>query len=459
MYKKLFAALVLIIISFGASAQAPNCYTPLFHNTRLVNSGDLVSQKMQVLSGWWKGIYQIGNTPVCMVIVVEEVLPGGASARVVYSGRTPSGGTRLLRTTGTVSSTSQDSFVLRHRLFDHTGRGDATMTYYVHSDGSAQVEFYAGSASGTTYPKASLARMGRQPVVQLPGPLGISNHQLVKTGLFVGDFEQQRSFAVIVDSVAEGKVRGRYLEGSYSGDERTLLPFEALVDAAGTFTFDNSNNTHANVRTVFTLSARADMFDAVAHPQYKRQQVAVLERSISSESRPQTGEALFSQGEGILRGQDAKKSTSETVRGIALIRQSAEAGHSSAQAMLASVYRNGQFGISADYKEALRWATAAVKGGNIGALLDLAVLYQDGLGIGHDFAQAGHLLERCVNIAPENSWCHLRLGRLYKEGLGVVLDLDRAKKHFETALAQGNPYAKDALRKLGEPVPKVAQGG
>ena len=74
----------------------------------------------------------------------------------------------------------------------------------------------------------------------------------------------------------------------------------------------------------------------------------------------------------------------------------------------------------------------------------IGVVYQKGLGVAVDYAQAMHWFQ----LAADQGYAEAEnnLGYLFQHGLGSGVDLTRARHWYELAAAQGNAAARDSLQ-------------
>ena len=128
-------------------------------------------------------------------------------------------------------------------------------------------------------------------------------------------------------------------------------------------------------------------------------------------------------------------------------RTAADYGNDYAQTMLGFLYDQG-LGVPQNSAEAIRWFEMAAKQGNITAQTNLGVLYYEGRGVQQDSRRA---LEWLLQGAEQgNQEAQVRLGTLYQYGRGnVPQNLNEAKRWFRLAADQGSTEASAQLRLLG----------
>ena len=106
-------------------------------------------------------------------------------------------------------------------------------------------------------------------------------------------------------------------------------------------------------------------------------------------------------------------------------------------------HANG-LGVERDYGEAIAWYGRAAKQGHAGAQVNLAILYDDGLGVSApDPRRAAALFREAAEAgSPE---AQNSLGRMYKAGRGVPYDPREAATWLERAARQGYAPAQNSL--------------
>ncbi len=100
-------------------------------------------------------------------------------------------------------------------------------------------------------------------------------------------------------------------------------------------------------------------------------------------------------------------------------RAAAETGHMDSQFNLALMYQNG-IGIAKDEKEAIVWYRKAAEQGSAFAQYNLAVLYENGRGTAVDFAQANEWYRKAS--VQGDALAIGNLGMLYVRGQGVKVN-------------------------------------
>lgn len=89
--------------------------------------------------------------------------------------------------------------------------------------------------------------------------------------------------------------------------------------------------------------------------------------------------------------------------------------------------------------EAVRWLQAAADQGHAPALVQLGRLYRSGVGVLQNFERAAQALQAAAGLG--NAEGMVELGRLYRDGIGVAVDPVRAYVWFNRAAAALNSEA------------------
>ncbi len=121
----------------------------------------------------------------------------------------------------------------------------------------------------------------------------------------------------------------------------------------------------------------------------------------------------------------------------------AGAGNQSAQRNLGSMYDQG-LGVNKDPAQAVIWYRKAADTGNRDAIFQLATMYEQGRGVPQDQKQALDWYRKAALLGDGDS--QVKLGRAYLDGKGVDRNEGEATAWFQRAADQGNLYA---LNRLG----------
>lgn len=127
-------------------------------------------------------------------------------------------------------------------------------------------------------------------------------------------------------------------------------------------------------------------------------------------------------------------------RGLALLRNSAEAGNEYAMADL------GKALLERDPTQARRWLTAAADQGSVSASAALGRAYLHGTGLAVDRGKAVQWLTRAAQA--EHAGAAATLGRMYLRGEGVGQDIAKGAAYLERAVARGHAGARSDLGEL-----------
>ncbi|MDQ2767317.1 MAG: PEGA domain-containing protein [Gemmatimonadota bacterium] len=121
----------------------------------------------------------------------------------------------------------------------------------------------------------------------------------------------------------------------------------------------------------------------------------------------------------------------------------ANAGNQQAQRNLGVIYDQG-LGVNKDPAQAALWFRKAAETGNRDATFQLATMYESGRGVPQDQKQAINWYRKAALLGDADS--QVKLGRAYIDGKGVDKDEGEASAWFQRAADQGNFYA---LNRLG----------
>jgi len=131
---------------------------------------------------------------------------------------------------------------------------------------------------------------------------------------------------------------------------------------------------------------------------------------------------------------------------------SAKTGDVQAEYWLGHMYEQG-LGVNPDAAQAVTWWTKATQGGLVQAKQALGVLYLQGEGVFQDFAKARMWLEDAADDA--DAVARRELGTLYAEGLGVNKDNIWAYVWYDFA-ARG--YDREAAKLRGDLLKTMSTG-
>lgn len=119
---------------------------------------------------------------------------------------------------------------------------------------------------------------------------------------------------------------------------------------------------------------------------------------------------------------------------IADLRKKADAGHPGAQTFLGICFLDG-VDVEVNYQEAFRFLSAAAKQGTSRSVVNLARMYEEGLGIEKDMVEAIRLYQAVEKV---EFLAQIALGRIYSRGKGVAVDSTKALRYYSLAIAWGD---------------------
>ena len=127
----------------------------------------------------------------------------------------------------------------------------------------------------------------------------------------------------------------------------------------------------------------------------------------------------------------------------------AKKGDKEAQAVLGTMYSNGQ-GVKQDYKKAIEWFEKSAAQGFAQAQLNVGMMYKEGLGVEKNYKKAFELFEKAANQGDADA--QLNVGIMYKVGSGVEKNLKKAIEWYEKACNGGIQLGCYELKKLNTPI-------
>lgn len=194
--------------------------------------------------------------------------------------------------------------------------------------------------------------------------------------------------------------------------------------------------------------AIADLESAVADVQRGNYEAAFQELKRLSELGDPAAQVrlggLYEQGLGIAQ---------DYAEALRWYRASAEQGYPMAQGLMGDVYSYG-LGVPVDWSEAVRWYRMAAEKEVPSAQVSLGYAYETGQGVAQDESQALHWYFEAANRNdPQGLY---NVGTFYEHGRGgLTPDPIMARNAYEKAAAQGHEGAREALARLGGPLPPV----
>ena len=114
------------------------------------------------------------------------------------------------------------------------------------------------------------------------------------------------------------------------------------------------------------------------------------------------------------------------------LRSAAKGGDIASVLDIAYMYQNG-IGVEQDYEQAIFWYNKAVGRGSVSAMTNLGYIYANGFGVSVDYPTAFHWYKEAAELGDSDAaW---NLGNFYMSGLGTDRDVAEAKKWFERSEA------------------------
>ncbi len=131
--------------------------------------------------------------------------------------------------------------------------------------------------------------------------------------------------------------------------------------------------------------------------------------------------------------------TEDDEEAVRWYRLAAEQGNAGGQSALGSMYARGE-GVPEDDTEAVRWYRLAAEQGWVNAQYNLGLMYADGEGVPEDDEEA----VGWYRLAAEQGYASAQtnLGLMYVNGEGVPEDLVLAYMWYNLSAGQGNSYAR-----------------
>jgi TPR repeat protein len=194
--------------------------------------------------------------------------------------------------------------------------------------------------------------------------------------------------------------------------------------------------TVALVRTLLVLTAVA-IAPAAALPTATPDACGVLRSQRDNDTNPEL-EACAARGDpeaqawlgiwylGAESGDTELSDAEREAEGLRLIQQAAQGGNGAAQNELGLAYLNGEFGLSADPTEALRWFGAADAAGDMIAPYNLARVYFSGRGVRQSFMRGEAYLRASAERGYKPARCSLALLVERRRGGGAEASALRA---------------------------------
>jgi uncharacterized protein len=134
---------------------------------------------------------------------------------------------------------------------------------------------------------------------------------------------------------------------------------------------------------------------------------------------------------GPLEDADAAINRGEYETALRIVRPLADQGNAKGQALLGTMYENGE-GVARNLAEAVIWLRKAAEGGEVTAQDYLGVLYATGdSGLEQDYSQAAKWYREAADQG--NPHAQNSLGSMYAQGMGVPQDYVQAYVWYNLA--------------------------
>jgi uncharacterized protein len=147
---------------------------------------------------------------------------------------------------------------------------------------------------------------------------------------------------------------------------------------------------------------------------------------------------------GPLEDADAAFNRGDYVTTLRVVRPLADQGNAKAQALLGTMYENGE-GLAQDLTEAVKWLRKAAEGGEVTAQDYLGIFYATGdSGLQQDYSQAAKWYRKAADQG--NPHAQNSLGSMYAQGEGVPQDYVQAYVWYNLA-AEGFSTSENERRK------------
>ena len=117
-------------------------------------------------------------------------------------------------------------------------------------------------------------------------------------------------------------------------------------------------------------------------------------------------------------------------------RRSADQGYGPAQVLVGLFYLNRQGGVARDPDGAMAWFTKAAGAGDGMGMVNIGLMYMEGVGVRKDYAAAMGWFRKATDAG--SSAGPANVGKLYQFGWGVPLDYGEALRWYRRAAEGGN---------------------
>ena len=133
-------------------------------------------------------------------------------------------------------------------------------------------------------------------------------------------------------------------------------------------------------------------------------------------------------------------------RGMTILEQGARLYDVNAALKMQAIYRDGQYGLSADLKQRIYWLWQAIYNGSGRACAIIADYLREGEVVSQQLPRMRELYEKGAELG--DSYATLQIGIVYKNGVGGPKDIDTARHYLLQAEDMGEEFATEILAKL-----------
>jgi hypothetical protein len=137
-----------------------------------------------------------------------------------------------------------------------------------------------------------------------------------------------------------------------------------------------------------------------------------------------------------------KRGAGQLAMAIPLFQRAANLGNVRAMLVLGELFREGEGNIEPDDKESMRWFRKAADAGNASGMLQVGAAYL----LDEQYPEAAFWLGKAADKG--NPAAMYNLAEMYKDGVGVAKDLQKAKQLYLQAAGLGNGEASKRLAQL-----------
>ena len=242
-------------------------------------------------------------------------------------------------------------------------------------------------------------------------------------------------------------IRSLIITGDHSTDFKMTSATSRETPCPGTpFKLDRD----CTVRVIFTpvgAGARTASLTIVSDSEGSPHRISLSGTGIAGRKerkKPDRQSGAGAEADGYFRQAQA---TGNFAEALPLFRRAAELGHAEAQYLVGSAYARGSKIVPRDDGLALHWFRLAAQQGHAKAQSSLAQMYQEGRGVGTDYAEAMKWYRTAAAAGDVGGQYGMAL--MYSNGQGVPKDEGIAVMWFRKAAAQGHFRAQEELKKRG----------